>query len=88
MGGPGNPFVAAGRSRAVDERLLLAGAVLAAASFGVHWAGWSASLWAWGIPFALILLFLGVVGEAPGAHTAHLLATANTEGHPSERTDK
>lgn len=69
----------------MDGRFLVLGSVLLGASLGVHAAGWSQSLWAWGIPFALILLFLALVGQGPGGAAAAYMAAANTEGRPSER---
>jgi len=69
----------------VDGRFLVLGFVLLGASLGVHGAGWSRSLWAWGVPFALILLFLALVGKGPGGAVAAYMAAANTEGRPSER---
>ena len=56
----------------MDRRFLFLGLLLLAASGAVHGAGWSRSLWAWGIPFALMLLFLGIVGRDPDEHLAHL----------------
>lgn len=68
----------------MDGRFILLGAGLLVASFGVHAAGYSNSLWAWGIPFALMLLFLGLVGQGPGAGLSHFYSEMNTEGRPSE----
>jgi hypothetical protein len=49
----------------MDERYLLAGVGLLFLSMGVYGAGFSHSLWAWGIPFAFMLLFLGLLGSSP-----------------------
>lgn len=77
-------FEGARGSPPVDGRFLFLGAALLVASLGVHAAGYSNSLWAWGIPFAAMLLFLGLVGQGPGAGLAHYYSEMNTEGHPSE----
>jgi hypothetical protein len=69
----------------MDGRFLALGVGLVAASGGVYWAGWSHSSWVWGIPFAVILLFLGLVGQSPGAEASHYFASMNVEGRPSER---
>lgn len=67
----------------VDGRFFVAGIVLAALCFGVNAVGYSRSLWAWGIPFAIMLLFLGVVGESPAHRWKHLMSDRPKPGGPA-----
>jgi len=68
---------------AVDGRYFLAGIALAILCLGVHAAGLSASLWPWGIPFAIMLLFLGVVGQSPAQRWKHWMPDRPKSGGPA-----
>jgi len=57
----------------MDGRYLVLGLALLLASLAVYGLGWSRSLWAWGLPFALMLLFLSAIGESPTARVKHLV---------------
>lgn len=57
----------------MDGRYLVLGLTLLLASVGAHALNWSQSVWVWGIPFALILLFLAALGESPTGRVKHLI---------------
>lgn len=67
----------------VDGRFFVAGIALTALCFGVNGAGYSRSLWAWGLPFAIMLLFLGVVGKSPAQRWKQWMPDRTKSGGPT-----